>query len=145
MRFRSGKPLLLLVAVLAGCGGHTTPSAESVARSWSAALNRADNVAAANLFAPSAEVIQNGRLVLRTQRDAVLWNAGLPCGGRITRVIHQSKNQVLAVFRLTERPGHHCDAPGLAAAAIIRVERGKIVSWQQTFPPKPPPATGPAI
>jgi hypothetical protein len=140
--------MLALIVPLAACGGHTPRSAEGTARAWSAALDASNNVAAGNLFAPSAEIIQNGRLVLRTRRDAVRWNAALPCGGHITRVIRQGKNQVLVVFRLTERPGHHCDAPGVAAAAIFRVANGKIVSWEQTFPPgqRPaPPPTGPAI
>jgi limonene-1,2-epoxide hydrolase len=137
-----------LIVSLTACGGHSTRSAEKAARAWSAALDASNNVAAANLFAQSAEIIQNGRLVLRTRRDAVRWNASLPCGGRITRIIRQGKNQVLVVFRLTERPGHRCDAPGVDAAAIFRVENGKIVRWEQTFPPgeRPaPPATGPAI
>ena len=72
----------------------------------------------------------------------------MPCGGRIIRVIYQRKDQVLVVFRLTERPGHHCDAPGLKAAAIFRVEKGRIVLWRQTFPPNETPAPsgeGPSI
>jgi len=149
MRFRSGKRLLLVaVVLLTACGGRHSASPAAVARSWSAALNRADDAVAASLFAPSAEVLQNGRLVLQTRRDAVRWNASLPCGGRITRIIRQGKRQVLVVFVLTERPGHRCDAPGVRAAAIFRVEHGKIVSWQQTFPPAEPPAptgSGPSI
>jgi hypothetical protein len=134
--------------MLTACGGHKERSPEAAARAWSAALNRAHDGAAADLFAPNAEVIQNGRLVLQTHRDAVRWNASLPCGGRITRVVRQRKDQVLVVFRLTERPGHRCDAPGLAAAAIFRVEHGKIVSWEQTVPPDEEPdssGAGPAI
>jgi limonene-1,2-epoxide hydrolase len=127
--------ILALAALLAGCGGHKERSAEDTARAWSAALNKADNEAAANLFAPSTEIIQNGEIVLRTHQDAVRWNAGLPCGGRITRVVKQRKDQVLVVFRLTDRPRHHCDAPGIAAAAVFRVEHGKIVLWRQTAPP----------
>jgi len=143
-----GFAILALAVVLAGCGGDATRSPENVARAWSDALNRSDNEAAANLFAPATEIIQNGEIVLRTHGDAVRWNAGLPCGGRITRIIRQGKRQVLVVFVLTERPGHRCDAPGVRAAAIFRVEHGKIVSWQQTFPPAEPPAptgSGPSI
>ena len=136
--------IIAVVLVLTGCGGHSARSAEDIARDWSAALDKSDNEAAGSLFAAGAEVIQNGRLVLSTHRDAVQWSASLPCGGRITRVVHQGKNQVLVVFKLTERPGHHCDGPGLDAAAIFRVEHGKIVSWEQTVPPGEPP-TGPAI
>jgi limonene-1,2-epoxide hydrolase len=140
--------ILALALALVGCGGHSPRSAEDAARAWSAALNASDNEAAANQFAPAAEIIQNGVLLLRTHRDAVRWNAGLPCGGRITRVIHQHKDQVLVVFRLTERPGHHCDAPGLKAAAVFRVANGKIVLWRQTLPPGEAPApsgAGPSI
>lgn len=140
--------ILALTAALAGCGGPAARSPENTARAWSAALNKSENEQAANLFAPDAEIIQNGEIVLRTHLDAVRWNAGLPCGGRITRVIHQRKDQVLVVFRLTERPGHHCDAPGIEAAAVFRVEHGKIVLWRQTNPPAEAPAPtgeGPSI
>jgi limonene-1,2-epoxide hydrolase len=139
---------LALALVLTGCGGHSAPSAEDTARAWSAALNASDNEAAAKLFAPDTEIIQNGEIVLQTHRDAVRWNAGLPCGGHITRVIRQRKNQVLVVFTLTQRPGHRCDAPGIKAAAVFRVEHGKIVLWRQTVPPDEAPATyggGPSI
>jgi len=140
--------ILTLAAALTGCGGHARRSAEDTARAWSTALNKSDNETAADQFAPNTEIIQNGEIVLQTHRDAVQWNAGLPCGGRIIRVIHQRKNQVLVVFRLTERPGHHCDAPGLKAAAVFRVEDGRIVLWQQTAPPDEAPApsgSGPSI
>jgi len=140
--------ILATTALLAGCGGHSARSTEDTARAWSAALNKSDNEAAANLFAAGTEIVQNGEIVLQTHRDAVRWNAGLPCGGHIIRVIHQRKDQVLVVFRLTERPGHHCDAPGLKAAAVFRVEDGKIVLWRQTVPPQEAPAptgSGPSI
>jgi hypothetical protein len=140
--------ILALAPLLAACGGGAGRSPEDTARAWSVALNTSDNEAAAKLFGSNTEIIQNGAIVLQTHHDAVRWNAGLPCGGRITRVIHQRKDRVLVVFRLTERPGHHCDAPGLKAAAIFTVERGKIVRWQQTNPPEEAPApygTGPSI
>ena len=131
--------ILVALVALTACGGRRTPTAESVARAWSAALDRSDDEAAAKLFAPSAEVIQNGTLVLRTHRDAVAWNSALPCGGRITRVIRQAKDQVLVVLHLTERPGHRCDGPGQDAAAVFRVRDGKIVLWHQTPVPEAPP------
>jgi len=140
--------ILALALALTACGGHSGRSAEETARAWSAALNASDNEAAATLFAPSTEIIQNGEIVLRTHRDAVRWNAGLPCGGHILRVIRQRKDQVLVVFTLTQRPGHHCDAPGLKAAAVFRVEHGKIVLWRQTVPPheaSTPTGEGPSI
>jgi hypothetical protein len=138
--------ILALVATLAACGGRPARSPEATARAWSAALNASDNERAGRQFADAAEIVQNGELVLRTHRDAVRWNAALPCGGRILHVVRQSKNEVLVVFRLTERPGHICDAPGEKAAAVFRVEHGKIVMWQQVEPPgEAPTPSGPAI
>jgi limonene-1,2-epoxide hydrolase len=125
------------VLALAACGGHAAPSPEQVARAWSAALDRSDNEAAARLFADGATVIQSGDLVLATHADAVRWNGELPCGGHILAVDVQADDQVLVVFRLDERPGHICDAPGAEAAAVFRVEHGKIVLWHQTPPPAP--------
>ena len=49
---------------------------------------------------------------------------------------------MLVVFHLTDRPGHRCDAPGSDAAAVFRVEHGKIVLWHQTDVPTD---TAPAV
>jgi len=132
------RPALLALALvaLAGCGGHGTRSAEDVARSWSAALDRNDNEQAGRLFANGARIIQNGELTLATHADAVQWNAALPCGGRISHLEVRSKNQVLAVFELEERPHHHCDGPGAQAATLFQVENGRIVLWHQTAVPE---------
>jgi limonene-1,2-epoxide hydrolase len=136
--------ILGAAVVLAGCGDREPRSPESVARAWSAAIDRADDDAAASLFADDANVIQSGILTLRTHADAVQWNAALPCGGRVTRVVKRPGHEVLLVFRLRDRPGHRCDAPGSAAAAIFRVENGKIVLWHQTDVPRSSPSE-PAI
>ena len=77
-------------------------------------------------------IVQNGSETLETHADAVRWNAGLPCGGRITRLERRGKDEVVAQFELTERPRHTCDAPGGAAAAVFQVKDGKIVLWHQT-------------
>jgi hypothetical protein len=106
-------------------------------RSWSAALDRNDNEAAARLFADGARVVQDSELVLANHADAVRWNASLPCGGTILTLAEQGASQILAVFRLEERPGHRCDGPGVKAAAIFRVSGGKIVLWHQTDVPPP--------
>jgi limonene-1,2-epoxide hydrolase len=123
--------------LLAGCGGHAAQSPESVARAWSAALDRNDNERAARLFAGDAKIVQGGELVLRDHAAAVRWNAMLPCGGTILSVTTQSKTDVLVVFRLGERPDHRCDGPGVRAAALFRVRDGKIVLWHQTQAPPP--------
>jgi limonene-1,2-epoxide hydrolase len=124
----------LAALALVACGGHKA-SPESVARAWSAALNRNDDRTAAKLFAHDAQIVQGGILKLRSQEDARSWNAALPCGGRIVSVEQIAANQVLVVFHLTERPHHICDGPGENAAALITVVHGKIVLWHQTTVP----------
>ena len=124
----------LVVVALTACGGHSS-SPESVARAWSAALNRNDNEAAAKLFAPDAQVVQEGVLTLHSHRDAVHWNASLPCGGRIASMERQADDEVLVIFHLNGRPGHQCDGPGDDAAALFTVVHGKIVIWHETTVP----------
>jgi limonene-1,2-epoxide hydrolase len=127
---------VLAVLALTACGGGKSSSASDVVRAWSAALDRNDNEHAARLFAHGAQVIQNGEETLLTHADAVRWNAGLPCGGRISHLEQHGKTQVLAVFELDSRPQHRCDAVGAQAAAIFQVEHGQIVLWHQTAVPE---------
>jgi limonene-1,2-epoxide hydrolase len=124
--------LLTAVAALAvGCGS-SPPSAESVVRAWSEALNTDDNAGAADLFAPGAEVVQGNTVVkLRTHADAVEWNSKLPCSGRIVS-IKSTGHMATATFVLGDRPHSHCDGPGEHTTAIFRVVKGKIVLWHQT-------------
>lgn len=131
--------ILLALLALTACGGHKTASPTAVVRAWSAALDRNDNEAAGRLFAGAAQVIQNGALTtLPTHAAAVRWNSLLPCGGEITSLELQGKQQVMAVFTLKERPGHTCDAPGEQAAALFEVQNGRIVVWHQTDVPTSP-------
>jgi limonene-1,2-epoxide hydrolase len=130
-------PLLLAALVLAGCAGHKPASPEQVARTWSAALDRNDNKAAGALFAKDARVVQDTVLVLHGSGDAERWNEALPCGGAIVGVSVQKTDEVLVVFRLQHRPQHACDGPGRQAAAVFRVDHGKIVLWHQVPPPSP--------
>jgi limonene-1,2-epoxide hydrolase len=126
----------LVIAVPAG----STLSPAAVVRAWSKALNRNDNEAAANLFAPNAVVTQPGyRVVLKTHKSAVVWNNLLPCSGHITSLLVNGTS-VTANFTLGERPKHKCDAPGRAAAAVFRIHNGKIVLWRQVPPVSQPVA-----
>jgi limonene-1,2-epoxide hydrolase len=135
-------PALLLVAALAGCGS-TPPSPESVVRAWSQELNTGDNQAAAKLFAPNAQIVQAGTtLRLRTQAQAVAWNAALPCSGRIVS-IKTSGDTTRATFILGDREKRKCDGPGQRATAIVRVKKGKIVLWHQTS--AQPAPVGPTV
>jgi limonene-1,2-epoxide hydrolase len=121
---------LVSTALVSGCGSGS-PSVESVVRAWSQALNTDDNGRAADLFAPDAEVVQAGRvLTLRTHHDAVVWNAGLPCSGRIVSI--ETRGQTArATFLLGDRPHSKCDGPGERTTAIFKVVKGKIVLWHQ--------------
>ena len=134
------RPAAILLALLAltACGGHKTASPGAVVRTWSAALDRNDSEAAGSLFADGSQVIQSGVLTLPAHADAVQWNSGLPCGGVITLLEPRSGGQILAIFTLTDRPKHRCDAPGTKAAALFQVRNGKIVVWHEVpVPPLP--------
>jgi hypothetical protein len=120
---------LAVLALAPGCGGGP-PSAESVVRAWSESLNTGDNEAAADLFAPSAQVIQGRRFVLETRREAIAFNASLPCSGQIVELDTRA-DTVIATFRLGDRETSRCDAPGAEARAAFRVREGKIVLWHQ--------------
>jgi limonene-1,2-epoxide hydrolase len=133
--------LAAVLALLAGCGSGS-PSAESVVRAWSEALNHDDNDTAGELFASGAEIVQNGHvLTLRTHEQAVAWNAALPCSGRILSIRSQGQT-AWATFLLGDRRHSRCDGPGERATAIFKVVRGKIVLWHQTGPSGP---SGPTV
>jgi limonene-1,2-epoxide hydrolase len=130
----------VVVALAAGCGS-SPPSAESVVRAWSQALNSDDNAGAADLFAPGAEVVQGETVVrLRTHADAVEWNSKLPCSGRILS-IKSTGNTATATFVLGDRQHSRCDGPGEHTTAIFRVVKGKIVLWHQTATTGLPPSS----
>jgi limonene-1,2-epoxide hydrolase len=129
------------VALLGGCGSGS-PSAESVVRAWSAALNEDDNATAGSLFAKNAEIVQNGQVItLHTRHQAVAWNSALPCSGRIVS-IHSRGQTATATFVLGDRRHSQCDGPGQETTAIFKVVRGKIVLWHQTSDKGP---TGPVV
>jgi limonene-1,2-epoxide hydrolase len=108
----------------------------AVVRAWTAALNRSDNEAAANLFAKNAVVIQNGlRLVLFSHHIAALWMKGVPCSGRLVHIT-VTKDLADAIFVLGSRKGIKCDAPGIKARAAFVVRNGRIIRWVQLPVPK---------
>ena len=120
-----------LAALVAGCGATGPSSAERVVRAWSHALNAGDNRAAASLFAPGAKVVQAGQVLrLSSRADAVRFNAGLLCSGRIV-ALSSHGDTATATFRLGDRKMRLCDGPGQRATAVFRVSKGKIVLWHQ--------------
>jgi hypothetical protein len=74
--------------------------------------------------------------ILRTHRSAVVFNASLPCSGRIVAIARRG-DVVTATFVLGPRPhGALCTGPGQEAAAAFTIRHGKIVRWEQV--PVPP-------
>jgi len=132
--------LALVGAALALAAAGTAQAAATsaqVVHAWSKALNANHNVAAANLFAHNARVIQPGvDGLLRSHELAVLFNASLPCAGHIIAMTVKG-DRATATFVLGERPKHRCDAPGAKAAAVFTVRNGKIVQWQKIPVPTP--------
>jgi SnoaL-like domain len=127
----------LLALLVAGCGG-SEASPEEVVRAWSTALNADKNDTAADLFAPGATIVQGGlELTFSTHEDAVAWNEGLPCNGRIVG-LEVDGNVVTASFLLRNSQTTPCDAPGEQATAIFTVEGGKITRWEQPLEPPGP-------
>jgi hypothetical protein len=124
---------LLGVLALTACGGSSAASAPEVVRAWSAALDRNDNEHAARLFADGAQIVQNGEEILLTHADAVRWNAGLPCGGRISHLVLHGRARC-SRSRASKPPAHRSDGRR-QAAAIFRVEDGRS-SWHQTVVPE---------
>jgi len=142
LRFPAALALLAVLALPAGCGGSSS-SPESVVRAWSDALNAGDNERAASLFAEGAEVVQPGRvLFLRTHAQAVGFNSGLPCSGKIISM-STIGDTTTVTFLLGNRKASRCDAPGGRAVAAFEVHHGKIVLWHQL--PAPPPQPAPAV
>jgi limonene-1,2-epoxide hydrolase len=111
------------------------PAPPAIVRAWSRDLNANRNAAAAKLFAPRARVVQPGVDVRLTPKLALAFQESLPCGGRILE-LRRKADQVTAIFLLTERPKHRCDAPGVKAAALFEIRAGKIVLWHQVPVPK---------
>jgi len=134
----------MLVLLASGCGD-SQPSAQSVVRAWSQALNAEDNKGAADLFAPGAEVVQGSTVIhLQTHAQAEAWNSSLPCSGKIVSIRSHGET-ARATFRLGDRQHSRCDGPGELATALFKVVKGKIVLWHQagasTAPPRPTSST----
>ena len=137
---RAAAAAAILLVALSGCGTHGGTSPATVVRAWSQALNAGDNAAAAALFARGADVIQGpDEVQLLTRADAVRWNAGLPCSGRIVALVVKGES-VTATFLLGDRPHSPCDGPGQRARALFRVHHGKIVLWHQLPTGTPAPS-----
>ncbi len=116
------------------------PRMEAIVRAWSARLNAGDYAGIARLFRLPATVTQGPYVYrLSTARQVALWHRALPCGGKVTAV-DVAGPLATATFRLANRRGSKCDAPGGLAAAQFTIVGGKITAWRQVAVPPP---TGP--
>jgi hypothetical protein len=118
-----------VAAVVVGCGGPQSP--EKVVRAWNDALASGDNVAAANLFATNAKVVAGDSIrILHDRGEAVSFNAGLPCSGRILK-LKAKGSQLIATLALTDRSSHRCRGIDERASIAFRVRGGRIIALDQ--------------
>lgn len=115
----------------------TGPEAVRVVRAWVDRLRRGDVKGSARTFAVPS-VVQNGPETFRlgSRRAVELWLTGLPCGARLVRTDVQAA-YVVGVFRLTNRPGRRCDAPGELAATAFLIRGRRILEWRRVALPDP--------
>jgi len=148
-------PVAFVALIAAGCGGgdekaKVTPTpppagpsveqAREVITGWSDAL-RGSNVDEAATFFTVPLVVSQGRSARLTTRARVrLFNAGLPCGSKVTGVERQ-EGYFVASFVLTERPGQRCDGPGNPAQVAFKLSGDRIREWRQLVQQAPPPDT----
>src|SRR4029079_2959440 len=117
------RPLWIVVVLLAiaGCSSGSDPSPPPpkpdplhtyngrVIRGWLLSLEREDYGQAAYYFAPNALIDQGHPYRLKTQSDAEAFNAALPCGADLIRMVGGGRaHHVLATFRLRRGPGGKC-------------------------------------
>ena len=132
--------------------GPGDPAAIKVIRLWSEALRRSDVEAASALWAVPSKV-QNGTPVipLASAEDVRTFNGSLSCGSQLVSALGAKGSAfIVAVFKLTKRPGADCGTgTGQRARTAIRVRDGKIAEWYRLpddpdAPAASPPA-GPAV
>ena len=121
-------------------GTHKTPvPIARVIRAWSDQL-RAGHVRRAAAYMDPGVIVQNATPPMRlTSRRAIFrWNATLPCGAHVVKLITGSRYTV-ATFVLTERPGSPsgCGSTGRLAATAFVVRDGKILEWRRVLVPPP--------
>jgi hypothetical protein len=116
-----------------GIAGDADPDVVKVISMWSRELRRGDIGAAADLFAiPSLAENAPIRIRIESRHDAELFNASLPCGGRLIRA-EEEGGYTTATFRLTERPGAgRCgNGTGETAKTAFVIRDGLIVEWRR--------------
>ena len=126
--------LALCVPALAASTAKPAPTSpaqmKAIVHAWSDRLNSGDNDGVAQLFRLPAIVIQNYAFRFRTYAQLAEWHSLLPCSGHVASIVVKGRFAT-AVFRLGNRMGAPCDAPGALVAARFEIVGGKIASWQQ--------------
>ena len=83
------------------------------------------------MFAVGAKVIAGDSIrILRNRDQAVAFNAGLPCSGRIVK-LKAAGAEVTATFELADRATHRCHGVGERGSIIFHIRDGKIVVFDQ--------------
>jgi hypothetical protein len=175
LRRRGASALAVLALGAAGCGSNShaqdaakaTPSPKGTAspgarggrpaskadqaliRGWADAL-RAGHVEEAARYFAIPSIVSNGTppVPLRSRSEVEFFNAALPCGAKVTRVVDTGVF-VVATFLLTERPGAGVCGSGVGgkAATAFMISNGKILQWRRVVEgePDPDPAPGDTV
>jgi hypothetical protein len=140
-------PLVAVALLATGCGGgddssSTTtteipggadPEAVHVIDEWAKTLSEGDVKGAAEFFAVPSVATNGPTFEIESPEDARAFNAALPCGAKLIEA-HPRGEFVIAVFRLTERPGPGTCGGGVgekAATAFVISSVGKITEWRR--------------
>ena len=130
------RPLCVAVVLLALAGCDNSPPGKPdplrsydgrVIRGWLLALERQDYEQAAYYFAPNALIDQGRPFRLRSAKEAIGFNAALPCRADLVRLLGGGAH-VLATFRLHAGPGGPCS--GLVRVRYT-IRKGKFTEWRQ--------------
>jgi hypothetical protein len=122
--------------------GRVTSAEEAVIRGWSDALRGGDVERAVGYWAVPSIASNGGQPYRLVSRRAVrFFNEGLTCGAKLESTARDAE-YVLAVFRLTQRPGGDCGSGvGEKARTLFLLRDGKIVQWLRASDPRPPADT----
>ena len=85
--------------------------------------------------------MQGASARLRSRGEVRTFNGSLPCGARLLSV-RDAGPYVVGTFRLTERPGKRCDAPGETARVAFLLKGDRFAEWRQLPAPGEAPPEG---
>lgn len=136
MRLANWTALVLVLAALAGCDSSPPKKPDPlhtyngrVIRGWLLSLEREDYTQAAYYFAPNALIDQGHPYRLKSQSDAVAFNASLPCRAKLVGMNGGGHaRHVLATFRLRRGPGGKCSG---FTRVRYTIRNGKFTEWRQ--------------